>query len=129
MMPARSYSPFRLIRNYFLSSKDAWFAVSLVLLVASSDLAMPWLVKEAVDIFYDGKQELLLTAPFVRGVKTHGTGCTYSAAITAQMARGFSLPQAVASAKQFVTQAIASSRSVSRALKELPPSAARMRAS
>ena len=71
-------------------------------------------MKEAVDIFYDGKQELLLSAPFVRGVKTHGTGCTYSAAITAQMARGFSLPQAVASAKQFVTQAIASSRTVRR---------------
>ena len=33
--------------------------------------------REAVDIFYDGKDELLLSAPFVRGIRTHGTGCTY----------------------------------------------------
>ena len=38
-------------------------------------------LREAVDIFYDGRQELLLSAPFIRGVSTHGTGCTYSAAI------------------------------------------------
>ncbi|MCX6922268.1 MAG: bifunctional hydroxymethylpyrimidine kinase/phosphomethylpyrimidine kinase, partial [Verrucomicrobia bacterium] len=38
-------------------------------------------LKEAVDIFYDGRQELLLSARFIRGVSTHGTGCTYSAAI------------------------------------------------
>jgi len=38
--------------------------------------------KEAVDIYFDGANELLLTAPFVKGVHTHGTGCTYSAAIT-----------------------------------------------
>src|SRR6266446_1109882 len=45
-------------------------------------------LKEAVDIFYDGKQELLLTAPFIRGGRTHGTGCTYSAAVTGYLARG-----------------------------------------
>ena len=32
--------------------------------------------REAADIFFDGDTELLLTAPFVRGVRTHGTGCT-----------------------------------------------------
>ena len=32
--------------------------------------------------FFDGRTELLLTAPFIKGVRTHGTGCTYSAAIT-----------------------------------------------
>ncbi|HTL56327.1 MAG TPA: bifunctional hydroxymethylpyrimidine kinase/phosphomethylpyrimidine kinase [Candidatus Limnocylindrales bacterium] len=63
-------------------------------------------LKQAVDIFYDGKQELMLTAPFVKGLKTHGTGCTYSAAITAYLARGLSLPTAVCKAKQFITQAI-----------------------
>jgi hydroxymethylpyrimidine/phosphomethylpyrimidine kinase len=61
---------------------------------------------EAIDIFYDGKQELLLSAPFVGGVNTHGTGCTYSAAITANLARGRSLPKAVTEAKQFITRAI-----------------------
>lgn len=67
-------------------------------------------LKEAVDIYYDGKQELLLSAPFVQGVSTHGTGCTYSAAITAWLARGLALPQAVQRAKEFITQAIRQSQ-------------------
>lgn len=70
-------------------------------------------LSEAVDIFYDGREELLLRAPFVRGVGTHGTGCTYSAAITAWLARGLSPARAVERAKQFITQAIAQSRPVS----------------
>jgi hydroxymethylpyrimidine/phosphomethylpyrimidine kinase len=71
-------------------------------------------LNEAVDIFYDGKQELLLSAPFLRGVDTHGTGCTYSAAITAWLARGARLAQAVSRGKQFITQAIANSRRTGR---------------
>jgi hydroxymethylpyrimidine/phosphomethylpyrimidine kinase len=63
--------------------------------------------KEATDIFYDGATELLLSAPFVRGVKTHGTGCTYSAAVTAHLALGRDLPGAVSAAKDYVTSAIA----------------------
>jgi hydroxymethylpyrimidine/phosphomethylpyrimidine kinase len=64
-------------------------------------------LKEAVDIFYDGHTELLLTAPFLRGVRTHGTGCTYSAAVTAFLAQGVPLSQAVQHAKEYITQAIA----------------------
>jgi hydroxymethylpyrimidine/phosphomethylpyrimidine kinase len=67
-------------------------------------------LKEAVDIFYDGRQELLLSAPFIRGVSTHGTGCTYSAAIAGHLARGCSLPRAVQQAKEYITQTIAQSR-------------------
>jgi hydroxymethylpyrimidine kinase/phosphomethylpyrimidine kinase len=66
-------------------------------------------LKEAIDVFYDGKNELLLSAPFVRGVSTHGTGCTYSAAIAAHSARGLPLIEAVAAAKQFISVAIADS--------------------
>ena len=65
--------------------------------------------KEAADIFYDGRTELLLTAPFIRGVSTHGTGCTYSAAIAGFVARGRPLVKAVELAKNYVTQAIARS--------------------
>ncbi len=68
-------------------------------------------MREAVDFYYDGRTELLLSAPFIRGVKTHGTGCTYSAAVTAHLARGHPLPDAVARAKEHVTQAIAHSQS------------------
>jgi hydroxymethylpyrimidine/phosphomethylpyrimidine kinase len=64
-------------------------------------------LKEAIDIFYDGHNELLLTAPFLRGVRTHGTGCTYSAAVTAFLSRRVPLAQAVQHAKEYITQAIA----------------------
>ena len=66
--------------------------------------------KEAADIFYDGETELLLSAPFIPGLKTNGTGCTYSAAITAHLALGRDLPAAVVAAKEHITQAIADSR-------------------
>ncbi len=46
-------------------------------------------------------------APFVPGVNTHGTGCTYSAAIATALARGLALPEAVGEAKKYVTAAIA----------------------
>lgn len=65
--------------------------------------------RDAVDIFFDGKTELLLTAPFVKGVSTHGTGCTYSAAICAALALGHDLPHAVQIGKKFVTRAISES--------------------
>lgn len=70
--------------------------------------------REAVDVFFDGQTELLLTAPFVHGVSTHGTGCTYSAAITAYMALGCALPEAVSLAKEHITQTIAQSWRVGR---------------
>jgi hydroxymethylpyrimidine/phosphomethylpyrimidine kinase len=67
-------------------------------------------LEEAVDVFYDGKNELVLRAPFVRGVYTHGTGCTYSAAITAWLAKGVSLAEAVTRAKKYITVAIRNSQ-------------------
>lgn len=48
----------------------------------------------------------LFTAPFVPDVSTHGTGCTYSAAITSHLAHGRPLPEAIAAAKDYVTHAI-----------------------
>jgi hydroxymethylpyrimidine/phosphomethylpyrimidine kinase len=64
---------------------------------------------DAIDFFYDGKTELILSAPRVRGVRTHGTGCTYSAAIAAYLARGMKLEKAVVAAKSYVSRAIAGS--------------------
>jgi hydroxymethylpyrimidine/phosphomethylpyrimidine kinase len=60
----------------------------------------------AVDcLFIDGKV-VEFSAPFVRGVATHGTGCTYSAAITAGLAKGLSLEAAITEAKKLVTDSI-----------------------
>lgn len=56
-------------------------------------------------LFADGTVHEFL-APFVPGVSTHGTGCTYSAAVAAGMARGLHLAAAVGEAKAFVTRAI-----------------------
>ena len=63
----------------------------------------------AIDVFFDGETELLLSAPFIKGVSTHGTGCTYSAAICAALALGHRLPHAVALGKEFITAAITNS--------------------
>jgi hydroxymethylpyrimidine/phosphomethylpyrimidine kinase len=73
------------------------------------DLSKRKTIQQAVDIFFDGKTELLLSAPFVKGIRTHGTGCTYSAAICAALALGHDLPQAVQIGKKFVTAAISES--------------------
>lgn len=61
---------------------------------------------DALDLFFDGKTVTEFHAPFVRGVSTHGTGCTYSAAITAGLATGLALEAAIGNAKKFVTESI-----------------------
>ncbi|HEV2319911.1 MAG TPA: bifunctional hydroxymethylpyrimidine kinase/phosphomethylpyrimidine kinase [Verrucomicrobiae bacterium] len=65
--------------------------------------------REATDIFFDGKTRLDLSAPLVKGIHTHGTGCVYSAAICAALALGLSLRQAVKTGKKFVTRSILNS--------------------
>ena len=63
--------------------------------------------EKAIDLLFHNGEVTELSAPFVRGVATHGTGCTYSAAITAGLASGFPLEQAIRRAKGFVTHSIA----------------------
>jgi len=65
--------------------------------------------REAVDVLWDGRKEALLVAPYIRGVSTHGTGCTYSASIAGHLALGLKLWDAVEAAKVQVTDAIRSS--------------------
>jgi hydroxymethylpyrimidine kinase/phosphomethylpyrimidine kinase len=64
--------------------------------------------RRAIDVLYFGNGTREFSAPFVPRVKTHGTGCTYSAAITAELAKGAELSRAIATAKKFVTSAIRS---------------------
>jgi hydroxymethylpyrimidine/phosphomethylpyrimidine kinase len=61
---------------------------------------------EAVDFLCCEDGEWLLAAPRVRGLALHGTGCTYSAAIAAWLARGKSLVKSVEFAKNHITQVI-----------------------
>ncbi|MDF2960261.1 MAG: phosphomethylpyrimidine kinase [Paenibacillus sp.] len=61
---------------------------------------------QPTDVLYDGTQFHLLTAERYETRHTHGTGCTFSAAITAELAKGSSLLDAVYLAKRFITLAI-----------------------
>ncbi len=63
---------------------------------------------EAADLLCDGRTATWLRAPRVETRHTHGTGCSYSAAITAHLARGETLPDAVRRAKTWIARAIAS---------------------
>jgi hydroxymethylpyrimidine/phosphomethylpyrimidine kinase len=62
---------------------------------------------EAVDVVYDGHGFLELRRPRLHTRHTHGTGCTFSAAIAAHLARGADVPAALAAARDFVQWAIA----------------------
>ena len=60
----------------------------------------------AVDVLFDGKNTYLFEAPRIDTIHTNGAGCTYSAAITAELAKGKTVPEAVEHAKKFITAAI-----------------------
>ena len=62
--------------------------------------------EHAVDILFANGKVMEFSELKVFGVATHGTGCTYSAAITAGLASGLSLEKAVGQAKKFVTESI-----------------------
>jgi hydroxymethylpyrimidine/phosphomethylpyrimidine kinase len=63
--------------------------------------------EQAVDILVDDQGELRLEAPRIPTSNTHGTGCTLSSAIAAELAKGAGLREAVSNAKAYVTAAIA----------------------
>lgn len=60
----------------------------------------------AIDLLFANSEVIEFESAFVRDIATHGTGCSYSAAVAAGLARGLSLTDAVAQAKKFVTNAI-----------------------
>ena len=64
--------------------------------------------ESAVDVLYNGQDWSEFTAPHIDTPHTHGTGCTLSAGITAELARGSTLEAAVARAKNYVSLAIRS---------------------
>ena len=69
----------------------------------------------AEDVLFDGRRVTTYSLPVIeKPVSTHGTGCTLAAALTAELARGAALADAVAGAKRFVHDAIASSYHVGR---------------
>jgi hydroxymethylpyrimidine/phosphomethylpyrimidine kinase len=62
--------------------------------------------EETVDLLYDGKEFLEFAGKTQDAKKTHGSGCAFSAAITAGLANGKKLTEAIDTAKQLVNMAI-----------------------
>lgn len=61
---------------------------------------------EALDLLYDGRHFKTFARPRIATTNTHGTGCTFSAAITTLLAQGHTLKDAIAIAKDLITRAI-----------------------
>lgn len=61
---------------------------------------------EAIDVLFDGSDFHVFRSERIDTPHTHGTGCTYAAAIAARLAHGDSVPDAVATANRYVHAAI-----------------------
>ena len=68
--------------------------------------------QDAVDLVFDGREFAALSSARVATKNTHGTGCTFSAAIAAGLARGFEPGDAIRRAKRYVTRAIETSLAI-----------------
>lgn len=66
----------------------------------------------ALDVLFDGKRIYRFETERIRTKNTHGTGCTFSSAITSQLAQGTDICRAVEMAKAYVTMAISHSLSI-----------------
>jgi hydroxymethylpyrimidine/phosphomethylpyrimidine kinase len=80
-----------------------------------ADLGCPWVVvkgghmtgeSQAIDVVYDGEFVHTLPGAFIDTKNTHGTGCTFSSAIAASLAKGVNTLEAIGQAKAYVTHAI-----------------------
>lgn len=61
---------------------------------------------EPNDLFFDGNEFHWIKGKRIHTKNTHGTGCTLSSAITANLAKGLSLKEAIIQAKEYITNAI-----------------------
>ena len=64
-------------------------------------------INDANDLLYDGKDLIWFKGKRIDNPNTHGTGCTLSSAIASGLARGYDLPTAVRSAKNYISGALA----------------------
>ncbi|GGH14548.1 pyridoxine/pyridoxal/pyridoxamine kinase [Paenibacillus segetis] len=62
--------------------------------------------EKAIDLFYDGSEFTVYETAKIEPAHNHGAGCTFAAAITGGLANGLTVQEAVAKAKDFVTEAI-----------------------
>ncbi|MCS7090030.1 MAG: bifunctional hydroxymethylpyrimidine kinase/phosphomethylpyrimidine kinase [Verrucomicrobiota bacterium] len=98
--------PLQSIEDLRRAARHIWNQFGCAALIKGGHLSG---LRRAVDILFDGRDEWLLEAPRIAHLHTHGTGCTYAAAIAAFLARGLPLCRAVTHAKTFISNAIAGS--------------------
>lgn len=89
------------VEDLYKAAEDLYHLGANYVLVKGGRLKGP-----AVDILYDGKTFTRFEAPRIDTVHTSGAGCSYSAAIAANLAKGITIVEAVHEAKSFVTTAI-----------------------
>jgi hydroxymethylpyrimidine kinase/phosphomethylpyrimidine kinase len=81
-------------------------ARKLVVMGARAVIVKGGHMERAIDVLFDGNEVIQLGGDRVKTENTHGTGCTFASAITAQLAAGRSLFEAATLAKAYVTKAI-----------------------
>ncbi len=67
-----------------------------------------------IDVLYDEGEEYIFEGPRVKAAQTHGAGCTFSAALSAYLARKELMHDAVRKAQQFVHHALANALTIGR---------------
>jgi hydroxymethylpyrimidine/phosphomethylpyrimidine kinase len=71
---------------------------------------------EVIDLVFDGRDFDEVRGPRIDTRSTHGTGCTFSAAITAHLALGLEPPAAVHAARAYLTEALRAARPIGRGI-------------
>lgn len=99
----RSEETLREAARVIHASGPAWVVVKGGHLAAAPD-----------DLVFDGSTFTVLPGQRIATSNTHGTGCTFSAAITAYLARGYEPLPAIAAAKDYITAALAASYPIGR---------------
>ncbi len=67
---------------------------------------------DAIDVLFDGREFMYFKSERINTKNTHGTGCTLSSAIASNLAKGCTVGDAVANAKDYITTAIRHSLSI-----------------
>ena len=99
----------RLSGHPIRSAEDVRRAAQLILALGPDSVVITgghFDTETVVDVLYDGKEFVTLEGPRLRRSTTHGTGCTFSAAVAALLTQGAPLVDAVRRAKDYVSSAI-----------------------
>jgi len=80
---------------------------------------VPFLIKgghlkdSAIDVLYDNKGKKKFSSELVKKVNNHGSGCTFSSAITSNIVKGYNLRQAISKAKEYIYYSLKYSHNIS----------------